>query len=270
MMSILDKEHDPLADRKTLEKHIFKALQAKPPQSLDFELLYRTVKHIFRPEIYGREKIPDCPCLFVGNHSLFALDGGVILPLFLKELGRFPRAMGDRFLFSVAPIANLLLSNGLVMGHPKVCSALMDDQQDLLVFPGGAFEAVKPSTQRYTLQWKERYGFVRMAAKYGYTIVPFGLVGPDDFYSHLYEGHDLPASRAGRLLSSLGILTNNTRTDIFPPLPIGSLGTLLPKPQRCYLGFGEPLDLSNLLGKKLGKKHFAKNWVGQSDGTAIK
>jgi 1-acyl-sn-glycerol-3-phosphate acyltransferase len=253
-MSIFDKDHNPLAVREALDRHIERALAAEPPGGLDFEILYRTIKSVCKPEVYGAENIPDRPCLFVGNHSLFALDGAIILPLFNKELGRFPRAMGDRFLFSVEPVASLLLSNGLVMGHPEVCSALMEDGQDLLVFPGGAFEAVKPSSERYRLQWKERLGFVKMAARYGYTIVPFGLVGPDDFYNHLYEGRDFPESVLGRLLGSLGLLNENTRTDIFPPLPLGSLGTMFPRPQRCYLGFGEPLDLSEHQGKKLGKK----------------
>lgn len=257
-MAIFDKDHDPLADRASLDRHIEKALAVRPPRGLDMEILYRMVRQVCRPVVFGAENIPDRPCLFVGNHSLFALDGAVLLPLFYKELGRFPRAMGDRFLFSVEPVTSLLLSNGLVMGHPEVCSALMEDGQDLLVFPGGAFEAVKPASERYRLQWRERYGFVRMAARFGYTIVPFGLVGPDEFYSHLLEGEAFPHSALGRLLSSLGLLNDNTRTDIFPPLPLGSLGTLFPKPQRCYLGFGRALDLSAYQGGKPDKKTLRK------------
>ena len=253
-MALLDKDNQPLSDKADLAQHIEQALAVERTASMALELNYRLVKRLFDPVIAGAENIPDHPCLFVGNHSLFALDGAIILPLFNKELGRFPRAMGDRFLFSVEPVTSLLMSNGLVMGHPEVCAALMEDQQDLLVFPGGAFEAVKPSSERYRLQWKERYGFVRMAAQYGYTIVPFGLVGPDDFYNHLFEGEEFPASPLGRLLSNLGLLHENTRTDILPPLPLGSLGTMFPKPQRCYLGFGEALDLSDHEGVKLDKK----------------
>jgi 1-acyl-sn-glycerol-3-phosphate acyltransferase len=130
----------------------------------------------------------------------------------------------------------------------------MKDGQDILVFPGGAFESVKPSSERYQLQWKERYGFVRLAARHGYTIMPFGLVGPDEFYSHLLEGRDLPDSLLGGLLRRLGLLNENTRTDVLPPLPIGSLGSPLPKPQRCYLGFGEAVDLSGYKGKQPGRK----------------
>jgi 1-acyl-sn-glycerol-3-phosphate acyltransferase len=204
--------------------------------------------------VTGAENIPSQPCLFVGNHSLFALDGAIITPLFLKDLRRFPRAMGDRFLFTIPSVANILVKNGAVMGHPEVCTALMEDGQDILVFPGGAHEAVKPKSKLYELQWKERYGFVKLAAKHGYTIMPFGLVGPDEFYGHLMEGQDLPDSALGKILTRLGILNDDIRSDILPPIPIGSMGTLLPKPQRCYLGFGQPIDLSRYKDKKPTQK----------------
>ena len=253
-MSVFDKDNQPLAERDVLGQHIERALAVQSPGGLDVDIAYQMVKRLFNPTISGIEKIPDRPCLFVGNHSLFALDGLVVAPLFLKELQRFPRSLGDRFLFSNKYSVDLLMRSGAVMGHPEVCTALMDDGQDILVFPGGAYEAVKPLSELYELQWKERLGFVKLAAKHGYTIMPFGLVGPDEFYGHLLEGQELPGSRLGKLLSRMGILNDDIRTDILPPIPIGSLGTPFPKPQRCYLGFGDPVDLSALKGKRLAKK----------------
>ena len=253
-MSLFDKNNQPLDDDEALARHIEKALSVEIPEGLDLEINYRLIKRLFRPLILGAENIPNRPCLFVGNHSLFALDGMVLAPLFIKELGRFPRGMGDKFLFTNKRVANFVLKSGSVMGHPEVCSALMKDRQDLLVFPGGAHEAVKPASSVYELQWKERYGFVRLAAKHGYTIMPFGLVGPDEFYGHYMEGQDLPDSRLGQLLKRMGLLDDDIRSDILPPIPVGALGTPLPKPQRCYLGFGDPISLSQYKGKNLTSK----------------
>lgn len=250
-MAAFDKDAQPLADETALADHIERALRVTAPGGLDIEVAYRLVKRLLQPEVSGAENLPSSPCLFVGNHSLFALDGLVILPLFLKELQRFPRSMGDRFLFSNPKVARLILRSGGVMGHPQVCSALMEDGQDMLVFPGGAYEAVKPLSQLYELQWKERYGFVKLAARHGYTIMPFGLVGPDEFYGHLLEGQDIPDSALGKILSKLGILNDDFRSDILPPIPVGAFGSLLPKPQRCFLGFGEPIDLAQHEGKTL-------------------
>ncbi len=253
-MSLFAKNNTPLSDPQALERHIKQALAVRIPHGLDIEIAYQIVKRIFNPMVTGAQNIPKEPCLFVGNHSLFALDGAIIRPIFLKELQRFPRAMGDKFLFSIERVANILVKQGIVMGHPDVCGALMDARQDLLLFPGGAYESVKPKSKLYELQWKERYGFVKLAATHGYTIMPFGLVGPDEFYGHLMEGQDLPDTALGKLLTHLGVLNNNIRSDMIPPIPIGSLGTALPKPQRCYLGFGKPINLSRHKGKTLSKK----------------
>lgn len=253
LMAITDKDNQPF-DEQGLDKHIAAALAAEPPTGLEFDIIYNVVKRVFKPTVVGAENIPDRPCLFIGNHSLFALDGMVLGPVMQNDLGRFLRPLGDKFLFAVDGIAKYLVKNGAVIGHPAVCGALMENGSDLLVFPGGAHESVKAKSEMYALQWRERYGFIKLAAKYGYTIMPFGMVGPDEFYGHLMEGQDLPDSALGSLLKRVGLLTDDTRSDMMPPIPIGLLGSLLPKPQRCYIGFGQAVDLSEYKGKKLGKK----------------
>ena len=84
--------------------------------------------------------------------------------------------------------------------------------------------------------------------------MPFGMVGPDEFYGHLIEGEEIPGTPLGQLLQRLGVLNDDTRSDMLPPIPVGALGTLFPKPQRCYIGFGDPIDLSKYRGKTLTKK----------------
>ncbi len=252
-MTALDRDNQPLTGER-LQQHIQRATALTSiPRSRDLEVAHQFIKRCFRPTVRGIERIPKQPCLFVGNHSLFALDGLIVVSILQQEYQRFLRPLGDKFLFTHPRLESALLARGAAMGHPAVCSALMAHGQDLLVFPGGAHEAVKPNSQRYQLQWKERFGFIRMAAEYGYTIVPFGIVGPEEFYDHLIESEALPDSLPGRVLRRLGVLTQDTRSDAMPPLPIGALGTLLPKPQRCYLGFGEPVNLERYAQRALSK-----------------
>ena len=124
-MSMFSKDNNPLGDREALARHIHLALAVERPAGMELELGYRLIKRLFNPMILGAENIPDRPCLFVGNHSLFALDGWVLGPLMLKELNRFPRGLGDKFLFANAGVGDFILKRGTVMGHPEVCSALM-------------------------------------------------------------------------------------------------------------------------------------------------
>ncbi|EED32771.1 acyltransferase, putative [gamma proteobacterium NOR5-3] len=234
----LSRDSNPLSEEQALREHINRALATEPPRGLEEKLIYRFSKFWFRPELHNTDRLPDRPCLFIGNHALFGLDGFVILPVLLEEYGRFLRPMGDKFLFSQPAVAKTLLRRGATMGHPDVARALMAHDQDILVFPGGAHEAVKPSRERYQLQWKERLGFIRLAAEFGYTIVPFGLVGPDEFYEYLLDSEQIVT-----LLKQFGLWSDNMRPDAIPPLLRGALGTAMPRPQASYLSFGEPLEL---------------------------
>ena len=65
---------------------------------------------------------------------------------------------------------------------------------------------------------------------------------------------DLPDTALGKLLARFGLITEDTRPDLLPPLPVGALGTLFPKPQRCFFQFGEPIRLGHLRGKQASKK----------------
>ena len=245
---------NPLEEEQALREHISRALRVRPPEGLEQQVIYRIAKFWFRPKFFNADRIPDKPCLFIGNHSLFGFDGLVVLPVMLEELGRFLRPMGDKFLFAQPSVAKGLLRRGATMGHPEVARALMAHDQDILVFPGGAHEAVKPSRERYQLQWKERLGFVRLAAEYGYTIVPFGLVGPDEFYEYLVESEDLVA-----MMKRMGWWSSNMRSDAMPPLLRGALGSAIPRPQACFMSFGEPLELPKP-GKKPATKAQLMKW----------
>ena len=84
-MNTHDKHTHPLDDDAVLAEHIEQALAAEPQTGWEFETLYRLNKRLFKTTVIGAENIPDKPCMFVGNHSLFALDGWVIMPIIQKE-----------------------------------------------------------------------------------------------------------------------------------------------------------------------------------------
>ena len=226
-----------------------KFLAIEGPNEKSFGRLYAFIQRYFAPTIVGLDNIPDEPTLFIGNHAMFGLDGMILMPTVYHETGRFLRAMGDNAWFQTAT-GEKMAANGMVLGHPEVCAALMEAGEDLLVFPGGAAEANKTAEEKYSLVWKERYGFVRMAAQHGYNITPFGMVGPDDWWDHAIEGRDLLQSRLVKLLQKMGVI-GDIREDIVPPIPRGLFNTLLPKPERCFLAFGEPIEVPDCKGKKV-------------------
>jgi 1-acyl-sn-glycerol-3-phosphate acyltransferase len=237
------EERAPRFSEEELDAVIEKARAVESIGELGSHQVYSLIKRYFAPTVVGLDKIPVEPTLFVGNHSSFGLDGWILMPTLYYEAGRFVRAMGDDVWLRFGGIGDALIRNGMILAHPRVCSAMMEDGHDLLIFPGGAAEANKTAAQKYSLQWRERYGFVRLAAQHGYDITPFGLVGPDDFYDHLIEGNELLESRIGKLLTRLGVNTKDMREDLFPPIPSGLFSTMLPKPQHCYLAFGDVVEV---------------------------
>lgn len=251
-MALLDKDSSPLDDA-ALDRHISRALTVEEPRGPMFDLAYPLLKWVFRPQLLQAQNIPDEPALFIGNHSLFATDGAILGPVMWREQRRFLRGLGDRFLWNSLS-EDFLLSQGAVLGHPKVCSALMEHGADLMVFPGGAYESTKTQDQRYTLQWRERYGFLRMAAQHDYPIVPMAIVGPDEFYDHAIEGRDIPDTAIWRWLERRGVVDERTRRDMLPPLALGALGSPLPKPHCCYIQFGEPVRPRGSRGRPPGKQ----------------
>jgi hypothetical protein len=216
------------------------------------EKAWKFINWYFSPTVCGLDKLTDKPTLFVGNHSLFGFDAWIVQLSVHHETGRFLRGMGDR-LFYESPVGDLMTPYGMILGHPKTCKAMMEAGEDLLVFPGGSGESTKPESEKYTLSWGERYGFVRLAAQNGYNITPFGLVGLDDCYEHLLEGGELLDTWPGRMLGKLG-LTEGLREDILPPIPLGLFSTPMPKPQPSFLSFGDTIEVPDCRDKTVSKE----------------
>ena len=122
---------------------------------------------------------------------------------------------------------------------------------DLLLYPGGAYESIKPLEARYQLQWKQRYGFVKLAAKAGYTVVPVASVGPDEYYDHAVSSQALLNSAPVKMLMKTGVLPKNLRSDLVPPIPAGMLGGPLPKPKTTYFAIGAAIDLAQYQSRAL-------------------
>jgi len=66
---------------------------------------------------------------------------------------------------------------GAVPVTPRNFYRLLERHEAILLFPGGAKEALHGTGDKYRLFWPEQTDFVRAAARFGATIVPFGAVG---------------------------------------------------------------------------------------------
>mgnify|MGYP001812145482 FL=1 len=219
--------------------------------------LYTAISLFANPTVVGEENIPVGPVLYIGNHSTMALDVMVAMPALVRATGRLVRGMSDEIMYRNPGMRRRIVESGAVMGHAKIGDALFEAGKDILLFPGGAYEANKNLDRRYTLQWKQRTGFVRMAAKHGVPIVPVGIVGPDEWFGRYMDRDEVANSWLGKLLRRAGASEEFMQSDQLPPIPRGIFGSLLPRPQRAYVAIGEPVSTASYSGKPISK---ASQW----------
>lgn len=213
----------------------------------------RVAKFVANPTIVGADNIPDGPVLYISNHSTMAMDVTVAVPALQQASGRFVRGMSDEIMYRTPTTRKLVTSFGAVLGHADIGDALFKAGKDILLFPGGAYEANKDLDLRYTLQWKKRTGFTRMAAKHGVPIVPVGIVGPDEWFGRYMDREKVAQSWVGDLLRLGGASDEFLKSDQVPVLPRGIFGSLIPRPQRAYICIGKPISTARFKGKNISK-----------------
>src|SRR5208283_4344307 len=224
------------------------AILAFRPPSLGRMRLWLTLARVWhRPSFTGLEHVdPSRPMMFVGNHTLYGVQD---VPHILYELARvrgvFPRTLADRAHFAVPLWRDILTASGCVQGTRDNCRALMGDGQPVMVFPGGAREVFKRKGESYRLIWKERIGFVQLAAAFGYHIAPFASLGADESLHIALDAGDIMSAPIGKLLQATGIMDKYLRGgEVLPPLVRGLGLTWIPEPDRFFVSFGDPISTS--------------------------
>lgn len=191
---------------------------------------------ITRPKVYGLERLPEGGALLVGNHTLY---GFLDLPFMLAELWKRrrirARGLGEHAHYAIPVWRNLLELCGMVRGTRENVRALMREHEYILVFPGGAEEVFKHRNERYRLLWKERMGFARLAIEHGYPIVPFAAVGAEEMLDIVADNRIPVVAQVSNLMKRLVGIP-------LPPIVRGVGPTALPRPERLYFWFGDPID----------------------------
>lgn len=193
------------------------------------------VKHIydkwFRVEVSGIENVPSGRVLLIGNHSgQLPLDGMLIASAMVFECDppRATRAQVERWFPTLPVLSKFFARNGQVVGTPKNCQKLLENDECILVFPEGITGSGKLFRKRYQLQ-KFGYGFMRLALRTKTPIVPVAVVGAEETYPAIFN------------LEPLARLLGFPYFPITPTFPLmGPLG-VIPFPSKIRIYFDEPI-----------------------------
>ncbi|KAK0590520.1 hypothetical protein LWI29_028350 [Acer saccharum] len=149
--------------------------------------------------VRGLSGIPsEGPVLFVGYHNLLGFEVMPLIPQFLLERNILLRGIAHPMIFYKQGEGGLLDTGGFdiirLMGAVPVSASnfyrLMSSKSYVLLYPGGVREALHRKGEEYKLFWPERSEFVRMAARFGAKIIPFGAVGEDDIAELVFDYND--------------------------------------------------------------------------------
>ncbi|GAB2284130.1 hypothetical protein Dimus_018600 [Dionaea muscipula] len=204
--------------------------------------------------VRGLAGIPrEGPVLFVGYHMLLGLDIYPLMAQFFKE-NIIVRGLAHPLMFKkiregLMPDLSSYDSFRLMGAVPVTgfnLFKLLSSKSHVLLFPGGMREALHRKGEEYKLFWPDKSEFVRVAARFGAKIIPFGTVGEDDIGEVIFDYDDLMRipyfkSQIEEITSEVTKLRTTSTDDVGNQdihLPV-----ITPKlPGRMYYLFGTPIE----------------------------
>lgn len=205
--------------------------------------------------VRGLSGVPsEGPVLLVGYHMLMGLELVPLYETFLREKKVVMRGMAHPYLFARSETSREEFSHydlfnifGGLPISPINMYRLFSRKSFILLYPGGVREALHRKGEEYKLFWPDHPEFVRMAARFEATIIPFGVVGEDDVAELFLDYNDLmDIPFAQRWIKNFNQDTIGTRLRTDENGEISEqdmhLPGILPKlPGRFYYMFGKPI-----------------------------
>jgi 1-acyl-sn-glycerol-3-phosphate acyltransferase len=197
----------------------------------------------FRFEVRGLESLPaQGGALVVANHS-----GGMLTPDVLIFASAFYGKFGyDRPLYTLGhdglfpgPVSDWLARLGVIHASTENAVNALRSGGVVLVFPGGIYDAYRPTLAENVVDFNGRTGYVRSAIDAGAPIVPAVSIGGQE--SQLF------LTRGTWLAKRLGL--SRFRSDILPVslgFPFGLSVIMppnLPLPTKIVTDVLEPVDI---------------------------
>ena len=180
-------------------------------------------------KIFNFENIPtDKGFIIISNHSFFAYDMLFFMRKYNEKTGKFLRGLTDHTIFEIPILRNIFLQMGIIDGTMDNASRLLKSKNGLIIYPGGAREAMKSSLEKYQLDWQGRYGFIKLALINQIPIIPLISKGHDDTFKIFMDGYTLKFK--------------NIPLPLFRPLKISKITHIVKKPVYLKNEFKDSLE----------------------------
>jgi 1-acyl-sn-glycerol-3-phosphate acyltransferase len=210
------------------------------------------LRRYFRVQVRGLENIPHAGgALLVSNHSggQFTLDVPILAVEFYEKFG-YDRSMTTlaHDILLAGPLAKVLPRLGLIRANRENANTALRDGQVVVVFPGGDYDAYRPTFSQNVIDFNGRKGYVTTAIEAGAPVIPVVSVGGQENQFYVTRGEGL-----AKRISGLAKGARLSQLPIAIGLPFGiSLGGLLPPniplPTKIVTQILEPIDIAAEFG----------------------
>ncbi len=138
----------------------------------------------FQASMIGDHNLPrEGGALVVGNHTLFGVDAAILGTLVRRRVGRKMRWLGERTLWRIPGLRDVIDAVGGIPGEPEGATELLRQGELVGVYPGGVEDSFKLASEAYVLKWGDRAGFARVAMRARVPIVPVAATGIDELFT---------------------------------------------------------------------------------------
>src|SRR3954471_13780632 len=198
----------------------------------------------FRHEVRGWDRLPEPPCLLVGIHAggILPIDAYAFGFAWFRRFGmdRVLRGTAHDFLTSAPIIGDYLKKIGVIPASHEGISTALAEGDDVVLYPGGDVDALRPWTKRDEVVFGGRKGWIRMALEADVPIVPIANLGASDTLFVLTDGQMIAkALQMDKLLRAKAV-------PIAVGVPLGpTLGVIpqIPLPAKLRSEILEPIYL---------------------------
>lgn len=211
-------------------------------------VLRPVLKTYFRSEVHGLDAFPSGGALVVANHSggQFPMDVPIFSTDFYEKFGyeRPVLTLSHDILF-MGVTGDFFRKTGYIRANRENAAQALRSGGVVVVFPGGDYDAYRPTSAENVIDFNGRKGYVRTAIEAGVPIVP--LVGIGGQETQLY------LTRGTWLAKQLG-LKRFIRSDILPlsfGFPFGFSAAIppnLPLPAKIKMQVLKPIDIAAQFG----------------------
>ena len=221
-----------------MRRYDIDSLENRDPEAIGqlIEWLAPILKWYFRPSVTGMARIPQGPCLYVGNHSggLVPIDAFVFCGNLYKHHGvdAIPYGLGHEVAISLPIIHQFVVPLGAVRASHENAHRLFEAGKKVLVFPGGDIDSMRPFRDRDRIIFGHRRGYIRLALRAGVPIIPVVTAGGQATFLVVNNGR--------RIVQAFGI-GRFFRTEVWPVtisapwgLTFGAPPAYIPLPSRFF------------------------------------